>query len=380
MAEAPVLPSSTPEPDRTPRVWRRFQLPPGVLPRYTQHAGLALLALLMVVIMLLTARPLQPTKPTSPPVSPLTDGQQTRIQDFQRRLQEEADRLAREQADLALAKQAFARTTPPPPPESWTAPQPSTATAVDSLEQERRQREERARFADNVAFRREAKAPTPVLTSTDAPAREKKAEEPSVRVPDGHHRLLEGTLVETVLTNRLDGTFAGPVNCLVTTPVYARDGETLLIPAGARFLGSVKPVTQMDQARLAVAFHRITFPNGDSVKLDLFPGLNQVGDTALRDQVNRHYWQTFGASAAVGALAGLSLAQTRYGLDTTGADVYRQGMATSFANSSTRILDRYLNQLPTVTIREGHPVIVYLTADLDLPAYRADASAISQEP
>lgn len=378
MAEEPVSPLSTPEPERAPRVWRRFQLPPGVLPRYTQHAGLALLALLMVVIMLLTAQPLSPTKPTSPAVSPLTDGQQTRIQDFQRRLQEEADRLAREQADLALAKQAFARTTPPPPQDSWTAPPPSTTTAVDSLEQERRQREERARFADNVAFRRENKTSSPVLTS--ASARDEKAEERPIRVPDGHHRLLEGTLVETVLTNRLDGTFAGPVNCLVTTPVYARDGETLLIPVGARFLGTVKPVTQMDQARLAVAFHRITFPNGSSVKLDLFPGLNQVGDTALRDQVNRHYWQTFGASAAVGALAGLSLAQTRYGFDTTSADVYRQGMATSFANSSTRSLDRYLNQPPTVTIREGHPVIVYLTADLDLPAYRAEASAIDKEP
>lgn len=350
-----------------------------VLPRYTQHAGLALLALLMVIIMLLTAQPPQPSKPPSPLASPLTDGQQTRIQDFQRRLQEEADRLAREQAELTLAKQAFARTTPPPTPDSWTGPPPSTATTVDNLEQERRQREERARFADNVAFRRETKTPSPVLASTSAPARDDKTEEKPTRVPDGHHRLLEGTLVETVLTNRLDGTFAGPVNCLVTTPVYARDGETLLIPAGARFLGAVKPVTQTDQTRLAVAFHRITFPNGGSVKLDLFRGLNQVGDTALRDQVNRHYWQTFGASAAVGALAGLSLAQTRYGFDTTSADVYRQGMTTSFANSSARILDRYLNQLPTVTIREGHPVIVYLTADLDLPAYRAAASAISQE-
>ena len=29
-----------------------------------------------------------------------------------------------------------------------------------------------------------------------------------------------------------------------------------------------------------------------------------------------------------------------------------------------RILDRFLNQLPTVTIREGHRLKVYLTADL----------------
>jgi hypothetical protein len=31
--------------------------------------------------------------------------------------------------------------------------------------------------------------------------------------------VLEGTIIDTVLTNRLDGTSAAPVNCLVTNPV-----------------------------------------------------------------------------------------------------------------------------------------------------------------
>ena len=33
------------------------------------------------------------------------------------------------------------------------------------------------------------------------------------------------------------------------------------------------------------------------------------------------------------------------------------------------ILDRFLNILPTVTIREGHRVKVYLSGDLLLPDY-----------
>ena len=44
-------------------------------------------------------------------------------------------------------------------------------------------------------------------------------------------------------------------------------------------------------------------------------------------------------------------------------------MADSLAQSSHRILDRYLNILPTVTIREGHRLKVYLTNDLVLPDY-----------
>lgn len=32
-------------------------------------------------------------------------------------------------------------------------------------------------------------------------------------------------------------------------------------------------------------------------------------------------------------------------------------------------MNRFLNRLPAVTIREGHRVEVYLTSDLELPAY-----------
>ena len=34
-------------------------------------------------------------------------------------------------------------------------------------------------------------------------------------------------------------------------------------------------------------------------------------------------------------------------------------------------MSRFLNRLPTVTIREGHRVKVYVTSDLQLPAYPA---------
>jgi type IV secretion system protein VirB10 len=183
-------------------------------------------------------------------------------------------------------------------------------------------------------------------------------------------RLMEGTIIETVLTNRLDGTFAGPVNCLVTTAVYASDQQHLLIPAGSRVLGEAKPVNTFGQSRLAVVFHRLLLPNETRIDLHDFHGLNQVGDIGLHDQVDRHYAQIFGASLAVGAIAGLAQARTTVGLDATAVDVYRQGASANLAQSSARILDRFLNILPTVTIREGHRIKVYLSNDLELPAYR----------
>jgi type IV secretion system protein VirB10 len=40
-------------------------------------------------------------------------------------------------------------------------------------------------------------------------------------------------------------------------------------------------------------------------------------------------------------------------------------------------MNRFLNRLPTVTVREGHRVKVYLTSDLELPSYNgADTSRV----
>jgi type IV secretion system protein VirB10 len=183
------------------------------------------------------------------------------------------------------------------------------------------------------------------------------------------YRLPEGTLLETVLTNRLASSLAGPVNSMLTTDVYSRDGQHLLLPRGSRILGEVKPVANFGQQRLAVVFHRILMPDGYSISLDQFQGLNQIGETGLRDQVNHHYLEIFGISIAIGAVAGLSEAGTQFGFSESATDEYRQGFAASLSQSALRILDRFLNIPATFTIREGHRIRIYLASDLSLPAY-----------
>ena len=79
--------------------------------------------------------------------------------------------------------------------------------------------------------------------------------------------MLEGTIVDTVLTNRLDGAMAAPVNCLVTNALYSHTGRQVLVPAGARILGETKPVQAFGETRLAVSFHRLLMPDGRSYRL-----------------------------------------------------------------------------------------------------------------
>jgi type IV secretion system protein VirB10 len=85
--------------------------------------------------------------------------------------------------------------------------------------------------------------------------------------------------------------------------------------------------------------------------------------------VNHHYTQIFGASLAIGAIAGAERAGTNLGYGYSGLDAYREGVSNSLAQSSMRILDKFLNILPTFTVREGHRIKVYLSDDLLLPAY-----------
>ena len=181
--------------------------------------------------------------------------------------------------------------------------------------------------------------------------------------------LFEGTVLETVLSNRLDGSYSGPVECLVTTDTYSHDRQHLLVPAGTRILGETRKVQAFGETRLAVLFHRLIMPDGYSVSLDQFKGLNQTGDTGLRDRVNNHYTRIFGTSLAIGALGAVAEAGTGGVLTQSGTDRIREGFGASSAQASQQILEKFLNVLPTITIREGHRVKVYLSGDLALPDY-----------
>src|SRR5438445_13883943 len=101
--------------------------------------------------------------------------------------------------------------------------------------------------------------------------------------------------------------------------------------------------------------------DGYSVDLDQFKGLNQEGEPGLKDQVNNHYMQIFGASIALGVISRAAQATVpNVGIDASGGDAYRVGVASSLSQSSTPVLDKFLNLHPTLTIRHGQRATIYL--------------------
>ena len=211
-----------------------------------------------------------------------------------------------------------------------------------------------------------ATAPTPNLgsaTALQASGRTPSQLQPGRSVqpadPPGWERIYEGSFLEAVLVTQLTGDFPGPVLAMVSVPFYSADRQRVLIPRGARVVGTAQAVQDSDQSRLAVGFHRLLLPDGSWIDLE-FTGLNQAGEGALRDQVDRHYFSTFAAAGAVGVVSGLALAGgSPFGL--------RAGVGQGLGQSAVSILDRFLNRLPTITIRAGHRLRIWFTSDVLVP-------------
>lgn len=414
MAEQPGTPDTPPVSDHRP-------IPRGVLPRGFQTWLMAGLALGIVLIILIAGQPEPPAAPAQTAPAPLAPNPD-RLRDYQERLRAMDARQAQE-------------AQPPAPPAQAQQPmdEPSTPAREDPIAADRKRREYESLFASNVVLSRRPEPDRPDAgtgggpsirdqgSSSDLPSLQEVADavvraagRPTVgptpsatldregqtshesRKPDAAnawertperteaiseagplHSLLEGTVIDAVLTNRLDGSGAAPVNCLVTNAVYSHSGQHILIPAGARILGETRPVQGLGETRLAVAFHRLLMPDGSTQRLDQFMGLNQIGDSGLRDKVNQHYWSTFGSAAAVGLISGLAQWIGTAGLSGGTGDrtVIIAGGADAASQASLQVMSRFLNRLPTITIREGHRVKVYLTSDLQLPAYKESRAA-----
>ena len=182
--------------------------------------------------------------------------------------------------------------------------------------------------------------------------------------PPGWERIHEGSFLEAVLVTQLSGDFPGPVLAAVSVPFYSADRQRVLVPRGSRVIGTAAAVSAQDQERLVVGFHRLLFPDGRWVALD-FHGLNQVGEGALKDQVNRHYLSLFAAVGAVGAISGLTLQGSNPYAG--GAQGFRAGTGQGLGQSATQILQRFLNRFPTITIRAGHRLRIWFTSDVLVP-------------
>ena len=182
------------------------------------------------------------------------------------------------------------------------------------------------------------------------------------------YRVFEGTVLEGVVTNRIDGGLSGPILVMLTTDYYSHDHQQLLMPQGTRLIGTAQNVGNAQQRKMFVTFHRAVCPDGFSIDFDKYIGLDPLGTTGVATNVNNGYLQAFAAAAAVGGLGGLSQIGNNGSVLSPSTQI-RNGMSEQTATEGEQILNHFLNRLPVITLKEGSRARVYVGRDILVPSY-----------
>ncbi len=182
------------------------------------------------------------------------------------------------------------------------------------------------------------------------------------------YRIFEGTVLEGVVTNHIDGGFSGPILVMLTTDYYSHDHQQLLMPQGTRLIGTVQSVGNSEQRKMFVTFHRAVCPDGFSLDFDKYIGLDPLGTTGLATKVNHGYLMAFGAAAAIGGLGGLAQIGNNSSVLDPSTQI-RNGISEQTAAEGEQVLNHFLNRLPIITLKEGSRARVYVGRDVLIPSY-----------
>lgn len=179
-----------------------------------------------------------------------------------------------------------------------------------------------------------------------------------------------GTIIPASLITGLNSDLPGMVLAQVTENVRdGATGRTVLIPQGARLIGSYDSVVAYGQRRALLVWTRIVMPDGSSVRLDNMPATDASGYAGLEDKLDSHTWQLL-KGIALSTLLGVG---TQLSLGTGQSDLVRairESAEANAAHAGDQITARNLDIQPTILVRPGWPVRVIVNKDLVLQPWK----------
>ena len=180
-----------------------------------------------------------------------------------------------------------------------------------------------------------------------------------------------GAIISAALVTGLRSDLPGQVVAQVTENVLdSPTGRTILIPQGAKLIGTYDHDVAAGQSRALVAWTRLILPDGSSVTLDRMPGADAAGYGGLQDRVDDHWGGVFKA-ALVSTVLGIGAQSGSGNSQSDLARALRDGASESLSRTGRQIVERELDRPPTMTIRPGFPVRVIVTRDIILQPWPA---------
>lgn len=179
------------------------------------------------------------------------------------------------------------------------------------------------------------------------------------------YTLSAGSVISASLITGLRSDLPGLVTAQVTENTYdSATGRLLLVPQGARLMGSYDSVVAFGQKRALIVWQRIIMPDGSSLRIDNVPATDPSGYAGLADKVDLHTWQLL-KGVVLSTLLGVSSELALSGQSDL-VQAIRMSTQDNVARAGDQITQRNLGIQPTITIRSGAPVRLVVHKDLVL--------------
>jgi type IV secretion system protein VirB10 len=182
-----------------------------------------------------------------------------------------------------------------------------------------------------------------------------------------------GTVIPGALITGIRSDLPGQITAQVTENVFdTPTGRFLLVPQGARLIGTYDSQVTFGQSRVLLVWNRLIMPNGRSIVLERQPGADTAGYSGLEDQVDDHWGELFKAAALSTFLAvgtELGAGSDNNSNDSAIIQALRHGASDSLNQTGQQVVRRSINVQPTLTVRPGFPVRVVVNRDLILAPY-----------
>jgi type IV secretion system protein TrbI len=196
----------------------------------------------------------------------------------------------------------------------------------------------------------------------------------AVLTPSNTIYLGAGSLISAVLLTGINSDLPGMITAQVAETVFDTvSGKHILIPQGSTLIGEYDSRVTYGQERVLFVWTRVRFPNGSSVSLEGMPGADLSGFAGVKDQVDNHWWK-LAQGVVLGSLLGAA-AQESYGGGISTANpslgqLASAGAAQNINSAGQQLVQKDLQVQPTLVIRPGQRVAVFVTKDIELPPYR----------
>jgi len=194
-----------------------------------------------------------------------------------------------------------------------------------------------------------------LLTPTSTPAVQAKV------LPTQRLLLPKGAFLDCTLETAIDSSLPGMTTCITATDTFGADGNVVLLERGTKLVGETRGDVRQGSARVFVLWTEARTPSGVVVPL-ASPGTDELGRSGLPGEINRHFWERFGAAILVSVIDGAVQAAVQRSNSGDGAVIVNPSTS---RDVMTEVLRSTINIPPTVTKPHGDRIAVLVARDLD---------------